>query len=148
MVSPGTHLVKNMEFKSRNNESQIKRIYKSVTDNACMGLCANRQLIWLVSLIDSKTVYYCRTLKLKYSPLKAKKCESFNNSHNYCYHRTHKWDISTNKHVQMFFWSMRPSECMPWILLSCNFGDLYASGMQDAEVNKVTAYFLVWTRNH
>ena len=41
----------------------------------------------------------------------------------------------------MFFWSMRPSECMLWILLSCNFGDLYASGMQDAEVNKVTAYF-------
>ena len=41
----------------------------------------------------------------------------------------------------MFFWSMRPSECMPWILLSYNFGDLYASGMQDAEVNKVTAYF-------
>ena len=53
----------------------------------------------------------------------------------------HKWDIATNTHVQMFFWSMRPSECMPWILLSCNFGDLYASGMQDAEVNKVTAYF-------
>ena len=39
------------------------------------------------------------------------------------------------------YWSLRPSECMPWILLFCIFGDFYASGMQDAEVNKVTAYF-------
>ena len=30
---------------------------------------------------------------------------------------------------------------MPWILLFCIFGDIYASGIQDAEVNKVTAYF-------
>ena len=34
MVSLGTHLVKNIESKSRNNEFQTKRIYKSVTDNA------------------------------------------------------------------------------------------------------------------
>ena len=30
---------------------------------------------------------------------------------------------------------------IPWILLFCIFGDFYASGMQDAEVNKVTACF-------
>ena len=34
MVSPGTHLVKNIESQSRNIESQIKQIYKSVIENA------------------------------------------------------------------------------------------------------------------
>ena len=34
MVSPGTPLVKNIQSQSRNNESQIKRIYKFVTENA------------------------------------------------------------------------------------------------------------------
>ena len=66
--------------------------------------------------------------------------------------------LALNTHVQIFYWSLRPSECMPWILLLCIFGDFYASGMQDAEVNKVTAYFfctdkslfkdLVFERNH
>ena len=31
MVSPGTHVVKNIESQSRNNESQIKKIYKFET---------------------------------------------------------------------------------------------------------------------
>ena len=35
LVSPGTHLVKNIESQSRNIESQIKKkIYKSVIENA------------------------------------------------------------------------------------------------------------------
>ena len=51
-------------------------------------------------------------------------------------------------HVQIFCGSLRPLECMPWILLFCIFGDYYASGIQDAEVNKVTAYFFVWTRDY
>ena len=29
-----------------------------------------------------------------------------------------------------------------------SLGIFYASGMQDAEVNKVTAYFFVWTRDY
>ena len=111
-------------------------------DWKCLGLCVTRQLIWLISLTDSKTLYYCSTLKSKYSPSKGqKKYASFNNSHNNC-HRIHKRDTSTNTHVQIFYGSLRPLECMPWILLFCIFGDFYASGMQDAEVNKVTAYFL------
>ena len=36
----------------------------------CLGLCVTRQLIWLISLTDSKTLYYWNTLKLKYSPSK------------------------------------------------------------------------------
>ena len=79
------------------------------------------------------------------SPLR--KYASFNNSHNNC-HRIHKRDISTNTHVQIFYGSLHPLECMPWILLFCIFGDFYASGMQDAEVNKVTAYFFAWTRDY
>ena len=31
MVSPGTHVVKNIESQSRNNESQLKKIYKFET---------------------------------------------------------------------------------------------------------------------
>ena len=27
----------------------------------CLGLCVTRQLIWLISLTDSKTLYYCST---------------------------------------------------------------------------------------
>ena len=138
-VSPGTHLVKNIESQSRNTKSQVK---KKVCNWKCVGLCVTRQLIWLISLTDSKTLYYCSTLKSKYSPSKGqKKYASFNNSHNNC-HRIHKRDISTNTHVQIFYGSLHPLECMPWILLFCIFGDFYASGMQDAEVNKVTAYFL------
>ena len=34
MLSFGTHLVKNIQSQSRNNESQMKRIYKFVTENA------------------------------------------------------------------------------------------------------------------
>ena len=45
MVSPGSHLVKN-------TESQIKKKY-------LWGLCVTRQLIWLISLTHSKTLYYC-----------------------------------------------------------------------------------------
>ena len=37
-------------------------------------------------------------------------------------------------------------------ILFCIFGDFYASGMQDAEVNKVTAYIyiyiFVWIRDY
>ena len=51
-------------------------------------------------------------------------------------------NISTNTHVQFLL----PLECMP--LLFCIFGDFYASGMQDAEVNKVTVYFFVWARDY
>ena len=36
----------------------------------CLDLCVTRQLIWLINLTDSKTLYYCSTLKLKYSPSK------------------------------------------------------------------------------
>ena len=36
----------------------------------CLDLCVTRQLIWLISLTDSKTLYYWSTLKLKYSPSK------------------------------------------------------------------------------
>ena len=69
MVSPGTHLVKNIESQSRNIESQIKKNLQ-VCNWKCLGLCVTRQLIWLISLTDSKTLYYCSTLKLKYSPSK------------------------------------------------------------------------------
>ena len=65
MMSPGTHLVKNIESHSRDIESQIKKIY--VCNWKCLGLCVTRQLIWLISLTDSKTLYYCSTLKSKYS---------------------------------------------------------------------------------
>ena len=44
-------------------------------------------------------------------------------------------------HVQIFYGPLHPLECMPWILLFCIFGDFYASGIRDAEVNKDTAYF-------
>ena len=91
MVSPGTHLVKNIESQSRNNESQIKNIYTQVCNWKCLGLCVTRQLICLISLTDSKTLYYCSTLKLKYSPSKgSRKYASFNNSHNNC-HRIHRF---------------------------------------------------------
>ena len=36
----------------------------------CSDLRVTRQLIWLISLTDSKTLYYRSTLKLKYSPSK------------------------------------------------------------------------------
>ena len=62
--------------------------------------------------------------------------------HNNC-HRIHKRDISTKyRHVQIFLWIFAS------IGLQCHyfaFGGFYASRMQDAEVNKVTAYFFVWT---
>ena len=45
---------------------------------------------------------------------------------------------------RFFYGSLRPLECMPSILLFCIFGDFYASGIQDAEVNKVTAYFFLY----
>ena len=40
---------------------------KKVCNWKCVGLCVTRQLIWLISLTDSKTLYYCSTLKSKYS---------------------------------------------------------------------------------
>ena len=45
-----------------------KKIY--VCNWKCLGLCVTRQLIWLITLTDSKTLYYCTTLKSKYSPSK------------------------------------------------------------------------------
>ena len=59
MVSPGTHLVKSIESQSRNIESQIKKKNIQVCNWKCWGLCVTRQLIWLISLTDSKTLYYC-----------------------------------------------------------------------------------------
>ena len=103
MVSPGSHLVKNIESQSRSNESQIENIYIQVCNSKCLGLCVTRQLIFLISLTDSK-LCITAVLKLKYSPSKgSRKYASFNNSHNNC-HRIHKRDISTNTHVQIFLW--------------------------------------------
>ena len=102
MVSPGTHLVKNIESQSRSNDSQIEDIYIQVCNWKCLGLCVTRQLICLISLTDSK-LCITAVLKLKYSPSKgSRKYASFNNSHNNC-HRIHKRDISTNTHVQFFY---------------------------------------------
>ena len=70
MVSPGTHLVKNIESQSRNNESQIKKYIYTSLQLKMLGPLCNWQLIWLISLTDSKTLYYCCALKLKYSPSK------------------------------------------------------------------------------
>ena len=68
--------------------------------------------------------------------------------HNNC-HRIHKRDISTKyRHVQIFLWIFAS------IGLQCHEYHYFASlgvfmhqgcRMQDAEVNKVTAYFFVWT---
>ena len=42
---------------------------------------------------------------------------------------------------KFFYGSLRPLEWMPWILLFCIFGDFYASGIQDAEVNTCHCIF-------
>ena len=42
---------------------------------------------------------------------------------------------------RFFYGSLRPLEWMPWILLFCIFGDFYASGIQDAEVNTCHCIF-------
>ena len=59
MVSPGTHLVKNHEFQSRTNESQLKR--SSPKLKMLVPLC--NQTVNLKT--DSKTLYYS-IMKLKY----------------------------------------------------------------------------------
>ena len=74
MVSPGSHLVKNIESHSRDIKSQIKKIY--VCNWKCLGLCVTRQLIWLISLTDSKTLYYCST-KSKSMPSQSKSVPFF-----------------------------------------------------------------------
>ena len=72
MVSPGTHLVKKYWFPVQKHWIPDKK-NKQVCDWKCLGLCVTRQLIWLTSLTESKTLYYCSTLKLKYSPSKGYK---------------------------------------------------------------------------
>ena len=42
----------------------------------CLGLCVTRQLIWLISLTDSKTLYYCST-KSKSMPSQSKSVPFF-----------------------------------------------------------------------
>ena len=64
MVSPGTHLVKNHESLSTTSESQLKRTNLKLK---MLGPLCN-QTVNLKT--DSKTLYYCSTLKLKYSPSK------------------------------------------------------------------------------
>ena len=59
MVSPGTHLVKNHEFQSRTNESQLKRSSSKL--KMLVPLC--NQTVNLKT--DSKTLYYS-IMKLKY----------------------------------------------------------------------------------
>ena len=56
MVSPGTHLVKNHESRSRTNETQLKK--KTLKLKMLEPLC--NQTVNLKT--DSKTLYY-RTLK-------------------------------------------------------------------------------------
>ena len=49
---------------------------KKVCDWKCVGLCVTRQLIWLISLTDSKTLYYCST-KSKSMPSQSKSVPFF-----------------------------------------------------------------------
>ena len=83
MVSPGTHLVKNIESQSRNIESQIKKDIQ-VCNWKCLGLCVSRQLIWLISLTDSKTLYYSAVQRANQSiamPSQSKSTCFFSTSH-------------------------------------------------------------------
>ena len=52
MVSPGTPCEKYWVPDKKS---------KQVCNWKCLGLCVTRQLIWLISLTDSKTLYYCST---------------------------------------------------------------------------------------
>ena len=61
MASPGTHLVKNHEFQSKTNESQLTK--KTSPKLIMLGPC--NQTVNLKT--DSQTLYYS-ILKLKYSP--------------------------------------------------------------------------------
>ena len=43
---------------------------------------------------------------------------------------------------RFFYGSLRPLDCKAMNIIILHLWDFYTSGMQDAEVNKVTAYFL------
>ena len=108
-------------------------------------LSVTRQLIRLISLTDSKTLHYCGTLKLKYSPSKGKK--KYASSTTAIITATEYTNgIFLQIHMFRFFMDL----CIHWN--ACHeyyyFASLGIFMHQDAEVNKVTAYFFVWTRDY
>ena len=129
MASPGTHLVKNIE-------SQLKKTLVQVWNRKCLGPYVTRQLIWLDRLQNSVLLQYTKKSIWTFyfrAKQRLKQIPSLNDSHNK-WNRINEQNISTNTHVQIFYWFLRPSECMPRILLFCITGDFYASGMQQGSI--------------